>query len=370
MDTLLNDKKRIVYIDIIRGGAVILVLLHHCGILKPYILGFHMPLFFFLSGLVFRCSESREIPLFFVYFKRRFVKLVIPYLGFEFINLFFALILHNVFNILHYEAVYHVELGYAIRDILLCISSDHYTGITSRLWFLPCMLFSDIIFYIFQVNITKFNKSEYCNCKSILYLFIFILLVFLSFAEHISISVPLPFILDTSIMGVAFIALGYAIKHLLDWCYTIQKHWNLLFVFIGGFGLYICVRLNPSVYVMATNSYGNYLYATVGAILGIISFSNLIFMSYRYIPKIHFEFLSYNSLVFYPLHLQILAGISKILEYVPLGNVGYFIVPVIKVILTMLIVVPCIFFINKYLLFLSGKSLEPLWEKRRSKIYR
>ena len=49
---------------------MMLVLLHHCGVPgKEYILAFHMPFFFFLSGMV---SGNKELPSFGDYLKTRF----------------------------------------------------------------------------------------------------------------------------------------------------------------------------------------------------------------------------------------------------------------------------------------------------------
>ena len=49
-------KERVEYIDVARGIAMLLVILGHCHqtvdcTLNRFILSFHMPLFFFLSGI-------------------------------------------------------------------------------------------------------------------------------------------------------------------------------------------------------------------------------------------------------------------------------------------------------------------------------
>lgn len=54
-----NTKNRDGYIDILRGTAMILVLLHHAGFRwGKYILGFHMPFFFILSGYLYSVRDS------------------------------------------------------------------------------------------------------------------------------------------------------------------------------------------------------------------------------------------------------------------------------------------------------------------------
>lgn len=50
-------KPRIDSIDIARGMAMLLVIIQHCGAFSQFILSFHMPLFFMVSGLV--VSENK-----------------------------------------------------------------------------------------------------------------------------------------------------------------------------------------------------------------------------------------------------------------------------------------------------------------------
>ena len=72
-------KKRIEYIDIAKGVAIILVLLGHIETcpagLKSSIYSFHMPLFFILSGYFMK--EGTELRLL---AKKLFKSLMVPYL--------------------------------------------------------------------------------------------------------------------------------------------------------------------------------------------------------------------------------------------------------------------------------------------------
>ena len=57
----MNEKKRVLWIDVARGIAILLAVFGHCigKLFNPgnrFILAFHMPLFFFLSGMCI--SES------------------------------------------------------------------------------------------------------------------------------------------------------------------------------------------------------------------------------------------------------------------------------------------------------------------------
>lgn len=72
--------KRIEYIDTARGIAILLVVLGHClpsttGVTNRVILCFHMPLFFFLSGMF---AKNCTLPEFFGRVRLKARKLLIP----------------------------------------------------------------------------------------------------------------------------------------------------------------------------------------------------------------------------------------------------------------------------------------------------
>ena len=74
---------RIEWIDICKGIGIILVVIGHTGIgqISPsiynYIYSFHMPLFYFLSGLTFNNDKYNNLATF---LKRRFWTLILPFL--------------------------------------------------------------------------------------------------------------------------------------------------------------------------------------------------------------------------------------------------------------------------------------------------
>src|SRR5512144_3032083 len=74
-------KKRLEYIDIAKGIGILLVVMGHndFSLVSPFfykfIYAFHMPLFFFLSGMFFKA----ELP-FLTVLRRRFDTLLKPYL--------------------------------------------------------------------------------------------------------------------------------------------------------------------------------------------------------------------------------------------------------------------------------------------------
>ena len=133
-----ETKPRIVALDFLRGCAMLLVIWNHSG-LPPVqtVLGFHMPLFFLLSGFLRRSSFERRGEYRPADLKRRFSRLVIPYLCFEGIHLTIsaalALAMRRPFG-----------LSAALRCILLVENDPAYPAFAPVLWFLPCMFVCDL----------------------------------------------------------------------------------------------------------------------------------------------------------------------------------------------------------------------------------
>lgn len=102
-DYVTITKGRDITIDIIRGIAIILVVLGHTSIynaelqwfltLKNIIYSFHMPLFFAISGFVFGRYELEEKRTALI--KKKLVGLGIPYIIFSIVYIFFNVLLQQ-----------------------------------------------------------------------------------------------------------------------------------------------------------------------------------------------------------------------------------------------------------------------------------
>lgn len=84
------------YIDVAKGVAMLLVIIGHITIipswLYAWINSFHMPLFFFLSGMVYNPYKYDKFKDF---FKAKFKGLIIPYFFLCLIIIFWARIMCN-----------------------------------------------------------------------------------------------------------------------------------------------------------------------------------------------------------------------------------------------------------------------------------
>ena len=184
-------------IDFLRGGAMILVLLHHSGFpLGNFILAFHMPLFFVISGYLNNQIGGYERP-FKPYIKAKFKRLLIPYFAFEILNL----LIWIAKMIIEHKALPGIE---SITSILTCINND-YMGLYGRLWFLPCIFVADIYVWL----IVRHFREKFSQILSVLFLFA------LSFVAVKIIPFRLPFTLDTALFAAAFIMVGYCFNDII-----------------------------------------------------------------------------------------------------------------------------------------------------------
>lgn len=154
-------QKREVYIDKVKGLAIILIVLGHIILLKEnveskicmYIYTFHVPIFFIISGILISLKNIKEQNLNLKeYFIIKTKKFLYPYFSFSILFIIYLLIKF----IFGYESI--------IKIIKIFLNTIFLFGYGPA-WFLPTLLLSEIIFIMI---IKKYNKSK----KSII-LFLF-----------------------------------------------------------------------------------------------------------------------------------------------------------------------------------------------------
>ena len=130
--------KRIEYIDIAKGIGILLVVMGHndFALVSPFfykfIYAFHMPLFFFVSGMFFKA----ELP-FLTILRRRFDTLLKPYL-FTVLLIFFMTLSFTKVN-------FDVSI---MRVIKAMYANGHYIDWV-QLWFLPHLFALNIFAFLF-----------------------------------------------------------------------------------------------------------------------------------------------------------------------------------------------------------------------------
>lgn len=140
-----------------KGIGILLVLVGHFGFIpefKRIIYLFHMPLFFFLSGYLFKDRGAKE---FLRYVFRKIKSLYFPFIA---CNLF-AMFFHNLFcRIGIYNAddlfLNVAEVLKHIVRILLCIEME---DIVAPMWFLPVLMAVSIVYFVLRAIV----KNEEIN---------------------------------------------------------------------------------------------------------------------------------------------------------------------------------------------------------------
>lgn len=318
------------YIDFCRALAFVLVILHHSGIgeIGKYILGFHMPVFFIITGITFKSIhiENRVIK---EYISRRVRQLLIPYLVFELINYGLTKILQMI-----KIGEFRTPFMSVLKSIVLCINNNEYTGISLRLWFLPCMALASILFVII-VHLSKRLKQN----RIVLTLLIVSLTasyVVTEFAEK-----RFPFTVDISLLAVFYISLGYVFKEAF---YKIRKFTSYKKVLIMAllFCMYVfCIRRNSGNFYMYENTYGDYWIAIAGSVLGSMAFliAGDLFMppSEKSYINLMMKWINKNSVIMFPIHLELLFFVQRIMNG---GITNIILAGIMKTIVVILLMIP------------------------------
>lgn len=239
-------KQNIQYINTARAIGIILIILGHCGFpLTNFIYLFHVPLFFFISGYLFKTEYVNNFNLF---FKRIIKRLYIPFIT---INLFF-LIVHNLFtNFGVYNNYYN--LADYIRGVIDIITLKPSESLMGASWFVGCLIFTEIIYCI----IRKLFNSE--KIIFIISLVLFFISITLSKA-----NVNIPRNVDSAMVMVFVYNLGVVYK-----MYENRVKYNLK-LFLSGCAFIIVNLLifKPKVNIVQ-DVYPNIIVFILGVIVGI-----------------------------------------------------------------------------------------------------
>ena len=143
-----TDKKRLDYIDIAKGIGMLSVIWGHIngGFTNILVYAFHMPLFFFLSGLLFRADKYKSFKEFAI---RKVRTLIIPYLMFSFITWLIWV---------GYNLVFHNEVDSYFMPLLQTFIAQGSGGFLVHnvpLWFVSCLLLVEFIYFF----INKFGNE-------------------------------------------------------------------------------------------------------------------------------------------------------------------------------------------------------------------
>lgn len=195
------EKKRLNFLDIAKGFGIILVLYSHsCGfpIFGYSVVAFYMPLFFFVSGYVYKEGRTPIENI-----KRKLKQLLIPYAGFTLLLYAENVILGYLKHELTKEMLIMPLLGaiYSRGALFADMTGDNvyfFTLSNGPMWFITAMAVASVIFYLL-VDYFLENKKNMIAISAVL---VAITIVF-SYCP-----ILLPWSIDTSFACALFMLSG------------------------------------------------------------------------------------------------------------------------------------------------------------------
>lgn len=198
------SKNRIAYVDVFRGIGLLLMIAGHVGYigladkllgkiridftLDEFVHAFHMPMFFFVSGYLFRHKEKTELSTL-RYIGHKAKTLLIPY---------------AVFGTAHYL----IWLAFfrdgdwlqPLRSLLL-FNTDG-LPIAGALWFLTALFFASVLFFVAD----RYLRNRYARDAVIVAISV------LGCLETELLPFRLPFALGPALVGTGFMLLGHSFR--------------------------------------------------------------------------------------------------------------------------------------------------------------
>ena len=270
--------ERVDWIDITKGIAIFLMVCGHTGIpqsLSNWIWSFHMPLFFFISGLLYNpdkyCCLCSLL-------KKRTRTLLIPFMFFSVIALFMT----------------------SDSSFLSWMRHGWLNG--CALWFIPVLFLTEMISYA----IIKYLKKYMCFCG--------ILIATIGYLLYLK-SIRLPYNVDVCFYASLFYLLGYYFRDVIK-----NYNFKTYMIFLFAASNIAFSQLLPRT-DMACNQCGWYGLNAINAIIGtlmVISLSK----SFAYIPfKKFFMWGGKNSIVILGLSQILNMSLKGIMENLHLPSV-------------------------------------------------
>ena len=262
-----TQPSRIDYIDIFRGIGILFMVMGHVGFGEAFdffIHAFHMPMFFWISGYLFR-RRSKEEMSFSAFVLKKAKSLLLPYGIFGVVHY----LIYVVKNVLTHEAV---ELSPLIRLFFVNTSG---LPICGALWFLTALFFADILFFLIdRYVVNNLGKAAV----------VVALAVFGNFADCV-IPFTLPLALGPSFVGVGLYYLGFLFQKYGEKP-VVSRLMNLRLIPTVALGVITTASIFGNGYVnMRMEQYAVVPLFWVNGLLSIIVGMNLSKQFYRYVQN-------------------------------------------------------------------------------------
>lgn len=325
-------KERITWIDVAKGFGIFLVVYgHNFPVTETYIYTFHMPLFFMIAGFFHpEKLNARNI-------KKRFKSLVVPYFLWAFILYLFWLFAGRKFGV---SATQNLSIEKNFIGIFYGQGGMQYMDWGIPMWFLLAIFNTFLLF-----GLVKMIRHK------ILQVIVLLLLILLGFLLPEIYPVHYVWSFDVALVSLVFYAFGY---YVFPYLKALNKRELIILVIILAllhFGLF---RYNSKV-DMYRSQYGNIFWFIFNGITGSV-FYLLLFKLLKNVPFLNY--LGKNTIPILAMQLRAMTVIKVFLVFVlgytvlEFNETEKFFYAIVQIIL----ILPVIYIINKYLPVLNGKS--------------
>jgi acyltransferase len=320
-------KDRIDWVDIAKGIGIILIVFGH-NLLPPYIrqvvFAFHVPLFFFLSGMFFntRCNLKQFII-------DKYKKLVIPYFIFAITTYIFWFFVTSRFDNYSHKTIPFIGIFYGN-------GTDPWMMFNAPRWFIVCLFSTEILFYF----VYKAAKGKY---KLI---FALIIISVIGFLYSKFVAIRLPWGIDICFTSIIFYGTGYLFKNY----FNIKKVKKTLVVFLIPCFAVLTVMFSTlnGLIDMNYRIYNNYFFFYLAAFFGIFT---IILLSTVFPNLKLIKYYGQNTLVILALHIVILKLYKGFFIFVLKSNYktteNPLFLPLLFTLFVMISIIPIIHTINK-----------------------
>lgn len=240
--------KRLDFLDIAKGIGIILVLYSHsCGfpIFGNAVVAFYMPLFFFVSGYVYKSGKSPTENI-----RRKLKQLLIPYTGYTLLLYAEHILLGYVKNELTAKNMIDPLLGalYSRAALYADMSGDNkYFLLLSNgpLWFITAMAMACVIFYLMVDKYLENNKNMAVISAG---------LIAITIGFHYC-PYLLPWSMDTAFACALFMLAGAKLSQINYYSDENCKIYNIIFVLLAGL-VYCIITENARAINLSIRDYG------------------------------------------------------------------------------------------------------------------
>lgn len=290
---------RLPWIDTLKAIGVTLVILGHTVGVPPLVLqvifASHIPLFFWMSGLV-GTGQVQVLP-FGAYLRERARRRLVPYLAFAFVSyLLWVLLLRHV-------GTRQALIPWYIPLVGILYGSDTHDFLAPNvvLWFFPCLLVTELCFYFLVRLPSRLALGAALALSSIV-----------GFVVPPLLPGRPPWGLELAPTAVVFYGLGYLCRpYLASFSLTGGRRWLAL---MGSLIIYLAAAFyNQPVAFIIGNYGGSYGAFYVAALAGILFWA----LWAQVLQRVRLlQVIGQQTMVLFSLHLLVFPGFTGFFRYV------------------------------------------------------